>query len=199
MSRWIWPRVDDHMLLLLLLLLHMVHSSSSDRQPTQSIIAQIVVADTVWLLVMRMMMIISVIAAWRGHRFRFYLHRQRRRRLSRRRWGAVRDGQVRQATAKSSTGELIKSLSLFSIWNILQFFFNSYLPCCSDPAIKFCCDGAAADAEEPEPVVLVVVEIVPAVELLFCHVNEIPPTFVELVATASLIAFIEKSWALYPW
>lgn len=61
--------------------------------------------------------------------------------------------------------------------------------------IKFCCDGATADVEEPEPEVLLFVDIVPAVELLFCHVNEIPATFVELVATASLIAFIEKSWA----
>lgn len=69
--------------------------------------------------------------------------------------------------------------------------------CCNVPLIKFCCEGATADEEEPEPVVLV--DIVPAVELLFCHVSEMPP---ELVATASLIAFIEKSWAeneFRPW
>lgn len=49
---------------------------------------------------------------------------------------------------------------------------------------------------------LLLVDIVPAVELLFCHVKDRPPTFVELVATASLIAFIEKSWAeneFSPW
>lgn len=47
---------------------------------------------------------------------------------------------------------------------------------------------------------LLLVDIVPAVELLFCHVKDKP--FVELVATASLIAFIEKSWAeneFSPW
>lgn len=74
--------------------------------------------------------------------------------------------------------------------------------CCNVPAIKFCCEGATADEEEPEPVVLLV-GIVPAVELLFCHVNEMPPPFELLVAcTASLIAFIEKSCAeneLSPW
>lgn len=77
-----------------------------------------------------------------------------------------------------------------------------YLECCNVPAIKFCCDGATAEVEEPAPdVLLLLVDIVPAVELLFCHVNDIPLAFVELVATASLIAFIEKSWAekFSPW
>lgn len=80
----------------------------------------------------------------------------------------------------------------------INYIILSYLVCCNVPAIKFCCEGATADAEEPEPVVLLV-DIVPVVELLFCHVNEMPPTFVELVATASLIAFIEKSWAEKLW
>lgn len=78
----------------------------------------------------------------------------------------------------------------------------SHLVCCSVPEIKFCCDGATADVEEPEPVVLLLVDIVPVPELLFCHVNEIPATFAELVAVASLMAFTEKSCAeneFSPW
>lgn len=85
--------------------------------------------------------------------------------------------------------------------NYSTVYSYPYLECCNVPAIKFCCDGATAEVEEPAPdVLLLLVDIVPAVELLFCHVKDKP--FVELVATASLIAFIEKSWAeneFSPW
>lgn len=96
------------------------------------------------------------------------------------RWGSP----LRERERQSVVSRQIPQFSLLS---------TTHLVCWSVPEIKFCCEGATADAEEPEPVVLLLLVDMVAVELLFGHVNDRP--FVELVVTVSLMAFIEKSWA----
>lgn len=58
----------------------------------------LLVMGLVVVLVVAIIVIIPVIPAWRRHRFRFDLHRERRGRLCRWRGCTVRDGQVGKAT-----------------------------------------------------------------------------------------------------